>query len=168
MIEKFKTLFFVKSSLVSLYLALTAPIPFISGQDLKILSTLLFLFGLFLIIDVTGDYVETSDERISYKTSKFSSIFGKKSWEILWKDIISIKSLPTSQGSKVFYFTTNNGDNFLIPQRIENFEKFLLLVSKNTGIETSKISYISPFWTYKLLTFLSVLMIIVETFAFLG
>ena len=79
MIEKFKTLFFVKSSLVSLYLALTAPIPFISRQDLKILSTALFLFGLFLIIDVTSDYVEISDERISYKTSKFSSIFGKKS-----------------------------------------------------------------------------------------
>jgi len=30
MIEKFKTLFFVKSSLITLYLALTIPIPFIS------------------------------------------------------------------------------------------------------------------------------------------
>jgi len=36
MIEKFKTLFFVKSSLISLYLALTAPIPFISLDKFKI------------------------------------------------------------------------------------------------------------------------------------
>ena len=33
MIEKFKTLFFVKSSLISLYLALTIPLPFISMKN---------------------------------------------------------------------------------------------------------------------------------------
>ena len=75
--------------------------------------------------------------------------------------------MPTSQGSKVYYFNTNKGDDFLIPQRVENFEKFLVLVSKNTGISINDISYISPLWTYKLLTVISVLMIIGEIFAFL-
>ena len=36
------------------------------------------------------------------------------------------------------------------------------------GISTNEMSYISPIWTYKLLTFLSVLMIIGELFAFLN
>ena len=36
--EKFKTLFFVKSSLISLYLAFTIPIPFISIDKLNINS----------------------------------------------------------------------------------------------------------------------------------
>ena len=167
MIEKFKTLFFVKSSLISLYLALTIPIPFISIDKLKILSIATFVLGLYLIINITSDYVETCNNRISYKTSFVSRILGRKNWQIFWKDIKLIKSLPTSQGSKVFYFNTKKGDNFLIPQRVENFEKFLLIVSKNTGIITNEISYISPLWTYKLLTFLSVLMIIGELFAFL-
>ena len=168
MIENFKTLFFVKSSLISLYLALTIPIPFISSEKLKILSTIIFIFGLFLIINITNDYVNTCDKKISYKTSFISKIFGKKNWEIFWKDIKLIKSLPTSQGSKVYYFNTFQGDNFLVPQRVENFEKFLLIVSSNTGISTNEISYISPLWTYKLLTLLSVLMIIGELFAFLN
>ena len=167
MIKKFKTLFFVKSSLISLYLALTIPIPFISIDKLKILSITTFILGLYLIINITGDYVETCNNRISYKTSFISRILGRKNWEIFWKDIKLIKSLPTSQGSKVFYFNTKKGDNFLVPQRVENFEKFLLIVSKNTGISTNEMSYISPLWTYKLLTFLSVLMIISELFAFL-
>tara|TARA_B100001248_G_scaffold126109_1_gene94578 strand:- start:34 stop:540 length:507 start_codon:yes stop_codon:yes gene_type:complete len=166
--EKFKTLFFVKSSLISLYLALTIPIPFISIDKLKILSILTFVLGLYLIINITSDYVETCDNKISYKTSFISKILGRKNWEISWKDIKLIKTLPTSQGSKVFYFSTIKGDNFLIPQRIENFEKFLLIVSKNTGIDSYKISYISPLWTYKLLTLLSSLMIIGELFAFLN
>ena len=120
-----------------------------------------------MIINITSDYVETCSNKISYRSSLISKFLGKKNWEISWKDIKLIKSLPTSQGSKVFYFNTSKGDNFLIPQRVENFEKFLLIVSKNTGIATNELSYISPLWTYKLLTFLSVLMITGELFAFL-
>jgi len=168
MVEKFKTLFFVKSSLVTLYLALTIPIPFISIDKLKILSIFTFVLGFYLIINITSDYVETCNNKIVYKTSFISKTLGKKNWEISWKDIKLIRSLPTSQGSKVFYFNTNKGDNFLVPQRIENFEKFLLIVSKNTGISINEVSYISPLWTYKLLTLLSVLMIIGELFAFLN
>ena len=168
MIERFKTLFFVKTSLISLYLALTIPIPFISIDKLKIASIFTFFLGLYVIINITSDYVETCDDKISYKTSFISKILGRKNWEISWKEIKLIKALPTSQGSKVFYFNTNKGENFLLPQRLENFEKFLLVVSKNTGIDIDDISYISPLWTYKLLSLLSVLMITSELFAFLN
>jgi hypothetical protein len=168
MIEKFKTLFYVKSSLISLYLALTIPIPFISIDQLKIVSIIVFVLGLYLIINITSDYVEICDDKISFKTSIISKTFGKKNWEIFWKDIKLIKSLPTSQGSKVYYFNTDKGENFLMPQRLENFEKFLVIVSKNTGIAIKDINYISPLWTYKLLTLLSVFMIIGEIVAFLN
>ncbi len=168
MIEKFKTLFFVKSSLISLYLALTIPIPFISIDKLKIFSIFTFFLGLYLIINITSDYVETCNNKISFKTSFISKILRKKNWEIHWEDIKLIKTLPTSQGSKVFYFITHGGDNFLIPQRVENLEKFLLIVTKKTGIATNEMSYISPLWTYKLLTLFSTLMIIGELFAFLN
>ena len=168
MIEKFKTLFFVKCSLVSLYLALTIPIPFTSIDRLKVPSIIAFVLGLYLIINITNDYVETCNNKISYKTSFISKALGKKSWEISWKDIKLIKSLPTSQGSKVFYFYTYQGENFLVPQRLEEFEKFLSIVSQNTGLSINEISYISPLWTYKLLTLLSVFMIIGELFAFLN
>ena len=166
MVEKFKTLFFVKSSLISLYLALTIPIPFISIDQLKTISIIIFFFGLYLIINVTSDHVETSNDKVSYKTSFISKILGRKNWEIFWKDIMLIKFLPTSQGSKVYYFYTNKGDNYLIPQRIENFEKFLLIIFRKTGIEVKDMSYLSPLWTYKILTILSALMIIWEIFVY--
>ena len=168
MTEKFKTLFFVKSSLISLYLALTIPIPFISIDKLKMLSIFTFFLGLYLIINITSDYVETCNKKISYKTSFISKILGRKNWEISWKDIKLIKTLPTSQGSKVYYFNTTRGDNFLIPQRVENFERFISIIYENTKIDVDEISYISHLWTYKLLTFLSVLMIIGELFAYIG
>ena len=167
MTEKFKTLFSVKSSLISLYLALTVPIPFISSDKLKMPSLFFFILGLFLIINITNDYVETCEKKISYKTSFISKAFGNKNWEIFWEEIKSLKSLPTSQGSQVFYFIDKKGKNVLIPQRIENFDVFLNKIDKKTNVSTKGISYISPLWTYKLLTFLSVLMIVGEIFLFL-
>ena len=67
--------------------------------------------------------IETCSKKIKYKTSFLSKILGKQNWEVLWKDIKSIKSLPTNQGSKVFT-VTKSGENFLVPQRVENFQKF--------------------------------------------
>ena len=166
MVEKFKTLFFVKSSLISLYLAITFPIPFISSEKLKIFSIITFVFGLLLIINITNDYVDTCDKKISYKTSFISKFFGKKNWEIFWKDIKLIKSLPTSQGSNVHYFISNKNESFLVPQRIENFERFVSIIEEKTKLNIDKLSYISPLWTYKLLTYLSVLMLIGEIMAY--
>ena len=165
--EKFKTLLPVKSSLISLYIALTVPIPFVSSEELKIPSLFFFISGLFLIVNITSDYVETCEKKIYYKTSFISRGFGKKNWEIFWEEIKSIKSLPTSQGSRVFYFVDEKGKNLLVPQRIENFDVFLDKIEKKTDISTEGISYISPLWTYKLLTLISILMFVGEISLFL-
>ena len=166
MVEKFKTLFYVKSSLISLYLALTFPIPFISSEKFKIFSIITFVFGLFLIINITNDYVDICEKKISYKTSFISKIFGKKNWEIFWKDIKLIKSLQTSQGSNVHYFISNKNESFLVPQRVENFERFVSIIKEKTKLNIDKLSYISPLWTYKILTYLSIFMIMGEIIAF--
>ena len=164
--KKFKTLFFVKSSLITLYIALTLPIPLISGEDVRNLAIFAFLFGFILIINITNDYVLTCEEKISCKESFISNILGKKNWEIFWKDIKLIKTFPTSQGGKVHYFISSKNESFLMPQRIENLKEFVLLVSQKTNLEVNKISYISPLWTYKILTYLSIFMIVGEMVSF--
>ena len=166
MTKKFKTLFFVKSSLITLYCALTLPIPFISIEELKIISLMTFVMGLFLIINITSDYVETSNDKIYYKTTFISNLFGNKSWEVSWKDIKLISSSPTSQRSKVYYFITFENQKILVPQRVENLQELLLVILEKTGIKTKGMNYISPMWTYKLLTLISVFMIIGEIISF--
>ena len=165
--EKFETLFPVKSSLISLYMALTVPIPFISSDQLKIPSLIFFILGLIFTINITSDYVETCEKKISYKTSFISKAFGKKNWEISWEEIKGIKSLPTSQGSKVFYFIDIKGQSLLLPQRIENFDIFLEQIERKTKFKTEYINYISPLWTYRFLTTISVLTVVGEMSLFL-
>ena len=75
--EKFKTLFFVKSSLISLYLALTIPIPFISIDRLKNISFFIFILGVYLITMLTSDYVVTCDKKFHTKLAKFQNFLGE-------------------------------------------------------------------------------------------
>ena len=162
----FQTVNVVRYSLISLYIALTIPIPFYTIDELKLISILIFILGLLSIINITNDYVITNSKSISFKTKFPSNILGKKSWEINWKDIKLIKSFSTSQGSKVHYFITNKEKSFLIPQRIVHFDKFISIIANETNLNTSELSYIAPLWTYKLLTFLSLSMILGEVLAF--
>ena len=74
----------MKSSLISLYLALTIPLPFISIEKLKS-PIIIFALGLYLIINITSDYVETCSNKISYKTSFISKFLGKKIGRFLGK-----------------------------------------------------------------------------------
>ncbi len=160
--RRFNILFSVKLSLISLYLALTFPIVFIANNNLKLLSITCFILGLIFIINISNDYVITDDNSIALKTSFLSTLFGKKSWEILWDDIKQIKSFPTSQGSKVYYLITKTKKSFLIPQRIENFKDFKKILFGKINIKSIDLDYISPLWTYKLLILLSIFMFIGE------
>lgn len=164
-LKKFKSNKFLKISLLSLYLALTFPIPFITVNSLKIISTILLIIGLFIINNITNYSVETSDNYILYKTNNISNLLGYKSWQIDWKDIKEIKSRNTSQGRNVYYLITNKL-NVLIPQRIENFEDLVSIIASKTKINNHKIKAIAPLWTYKLLTLLSCLMLTGEIYAF--
>ena len=133
---RFETLTVVKSSLITLYIALILPIPFISFNQFRILSLILFIVGLVVIFNLTNDYVTTNEINIAYETSKISSLLGKKRWVLHWKDIKQIKTLETSQGSKVYYFISKEENKILIPQRIEKFDTFIKLIEQKTDLET--------------------------------
>ncbi len=165
--DRFNTLFAVKASMISLYLALTFPLIFITIDSLKLISIFCLFFGLIFIFNIVNDYVITNKNSIFFKTSFLSKIFGKNSWEILWKDIVSVKSFPTSQGSKVYYFITSTKKSFLVPQRLERYSEFNNILSKRIKSFEIDLNYISPLWTYKVLTLISILMFFWELYAFI-
>ena len=165
--KRFYTQIYVRLSLISLYLALTFPIIFIALDNFKLLSILCLVFGLIFTYSISNDYVIINENSIILKTSFLSSIFGKNSREIFWNEIVSVKSYPTSQGSKVHYFITSSKKSFLVPQRLERYHEFKKILEKKInypGIED--INYISPLWTYKILTLISTVMFFGELYGF--
>ena len=60
----------------------------------------------------------------------------------------------------------SENQKFLVPQRVENLEELLSVIWERTGIKTKGMSFISPMWTYKILTLFSLFMIIGEIISF--
>jgi len=122
MIEKFKTHFFVKSSLISLYLALTIPLPFISIEKLKIPSIIIFVLGLYFIINITSDYVETCSNKISYKSSFISKLLGKKNLSNTKSILASIDlAVKLAKNGEVAAIVTNPINKDVIGKKVKNF-----------------------------------------------
>ena len=93
---------------------------------------------------------------------KLTDIQGKVVVKSQFNSKINLSLAGIAKG--VYYLTLKNEENYLFPQRIENIKELIILITKKTNlnIEAMEISYISPLWTYKLLSFLSVLMIFGE------
>tara|TARA_Y100001970_G_C13937460_1_gene701418 strand:+ start:148 stop:402 length:255 start_codon:yes stop_codon:yes gene_type:complete len=77
-----------------------------------------------------------------------------------------VKSFPTSQGCKVYYFITSSDKSFLIPQMIEKFVEFKKILKIKIEFFDFDLDYISPLWTYKFLTIISILIFIGEFYTF--
>jgi hypothetical protein len=68
----------------------------------------------------------------------------------------------TSQGGKVFYITTHDQSQRLLPQRLEHFDRFLDLIQARSTLRTKGVGRLTPPWTYQLLAVLAALMLLGE------
>jgi hypothetical protein len=151
----------IRFTLVSLYLALAAPLPWLAPPGLQLPLWLALGAGLVLVWAATSEQVELSPNGIRVGHPAWCSWLLRRGWQLPWAAIESITPVATSQGGRVFYL--RSGDQaFLLPQRIAAFEAFLARFSRETGLDTSSIGRISPPWTYQLLAILSAAMLLGE------
>ena len=147
----------------------------ISKYDLSQLNNIKETF-LKLEIDSHIFNIDYSEENLKnfLKINKFNIIFAvnksrpdwlsKKIRFISWFQDFYYNSddkLESFLESDIVYFYASP-ESFGVKKKIKCFHSMLY-----PGIDINKISYISPLWTYKLLTLISVLMIVGELFAFL-
>ena len=63
----------------------------------------------------------------------------------------------------MYYLTTADMQQRLLPQRLENFDRFLAIVQQRTGISTTSIRRLTPPWTYRFLFSLAIIMLVTES-----
>jgi hypothetical protein len=151
----------IRFTLVSLYLALAAPLPWLAPSPLQPWLWLALVLGLLLVWAISSEQVELSGEGLRVGHPGWCAWLLRRGWQLPWSAITAITPVATSQGGRVFYVRTARQAQ-LLPQRIARFEAFLERFSRETGLDTSAIGRISPPWTYQLLASLSGLMLLGE------
>jgi hypothetical protein len=151
----------IRFTLISLYLALTLPLPLLAPLALRMVLWAALATGLLLVWAATSEQVSVDVTGIRVGHPAWCAWLLRRNWQLEWREIEAITPVVTSQGGRVFYLRSGERA-FLLPQRIAAFEAFLGRFSRETGLPTSAIGRISPPWTYQLLALLCGAMLLGE------
>ena len=161
--ERFQLSPLIRATLVSVYLALVVPLPLMAPPTLELILWIAAPLGLALVLAMLSEQVQVDSNGIKVGHPRWCSWLLRRGWQLQWDEISRLVPVGTSQGGTVYYLTTADMQQRLLPQRLENFDRFLAIVQQRTGINTTSIRRLTPPWTYRLLFSLAIIMLVTET-----
>jgi len=158
----------IRITLLSLYFALTLPLPFLSRVTQApvppgVLAVALVLGAIALYAALT-ERVIVDEEKIQVCYPQWVPNFFRKGWSLPWAEIKALKPRTTGQGGIVYYFLNNSGQGYLLPMRVSGFAKLVKIVEEKTGIDTTDVRPLSQPWMYFILLGLTLFLLLVDAF----
>ncbi|HLO50754.1 MAG TPA: hypothetical protein VK211_20230 [Kamptonema sp.] len=156
----------IRITLLSLYIALTLPLPFLSEMTAApIPPALLWVaigLGGTILYGALSERVIVDEEGIKVSYPRWVPSFYRKGWLLPWTKVKALKPRTTGQGGLVYYFLSDSGQAYLLPMRVAGFAKLVRLVEANTGIDTADVRPLSQPWMYLILLGCTLLLLLVD------
>ena len=166
--ERFRLSPLIRWTLICVYLALVLPLPLMAPPGLKLVLWGAAPIGLTLVLAMLSEQVSLDENGISVGHPSWCNWLIRRGWQLQWAEIKRLVPVGTSQGGTVYYLTTSDQRQRLLPQRLEQFDRFLSVIEQRTGLQTGTIQRLTPPWTYQLLFGLALGMLIVESAVAVG
>jgi hypothetical protein len=157
----------IRLTLMSLYLALTVPLPFLAiATDAPISPWVFVVGGLLGAIALYGalcERVMLTDDHISVTYPAWVPRFFRSGWSLEWEAIADLKPRTTGQGGLVYYFVTQERDRaYLLPMRVAGFAELTRQVQAKTDLDMKDVRPLSQPWMYLILLGCTVLLLLVD------
>lgn len=157
----------IRITLLSLYVALTVPLPFLAQVSLAPISPILLWVGIGLgAIALSGalsERVIVDEEKIQVAYPRWVPQFFRKGWSLPWAQVKELKMRTTGQGGLVYYFTSQSSEKaYLLPMRVVGFSRLVKLVERHTGIDTTDVRPLAQPWMYLILLGFTLLLLLVD------
>ncbi len=156
----------IRITLLSLYTALTIPLPFLSEVTKAPVPPAAIWAGIVVgalgLYGVLGERVIVSEEGIEVTYPNWFPRLFRKGWSLPWTEVKSLKPRSTGQGGLVYYFLSHSGEGYLLPMRVAGFAKLVGLVEAKTGIDTRDVRPLSQPWMYLILLLCTLLLLLVD------
>lgn len=160
----------IRITLMSLYVSLTLPMPFLAKvTNAPVTPTMLWvgiiLGGIFLY-GALSEKVNLDDVGIQVTYPQWFRWISRKGWSLNWSEIAQLKMRTTGQGGMVYYFITPERDRaYLLPMRVAGFAKMVGIIEAQTEIDISDVRPLSQPWMYMILFSFTVLLFLVDIWA---
>nr|WP_228014523.1 hypothetical protein [Fortiea sp. LEGE XX443] len=156
----------IRITLLSLYLALTVPLPFLAqataAQTPPSLLWLGISIGFVGLYAVLTERVITNEQEIQVTYPVWVPRFFRQGWTLPWSDVKEIKPRSTGQGGLVYYFLSKDGKAYLLPMRVAGFARLVNIVQAKTGIDTKDVRPLAQPWMYAILLGFTLLLLLVD------
>lgn len=156
----------IRLTLLTLYVALTAPLPFLPQVTDAPISPALLSLGIGLgavpLYAALSEKVILDDQGIQVTYPNWVPRFFRKGWSLPWSDVKELKPRTTSQGGLVYYFLSTDGKAYLLPMRVAGFAKLVRQVQAKTGIDMTDVRPLAQPWMYLILLGLTLLLLLVD------
>ena len=158
----------ISITLISLYISLTIPLPFLSKiTQSPIPPSLLWggiLLGLLALIGALSERVIVDQRQIKVTYPVWFPTFFRQGWSLNWSEIKDLKLRTTGQGGLVYYFISENSEQaYLLPMRIAGFSRLVQIVTEQTGIDTRDIRPLSQPWMYLILLICTLFLLLIDS-----
>ncbi|MBD2729219.1 hypothetical protein H6G96_23595 [Nostoc sp. FACHB-892] len=159
----------IRITLLSLYIALTVPLPFLSQVTAAPVPPGLLWIGISIgfvaLYAVLTERVTVDDQGIQVTYPAWVPRFFRKGWFLPWSEVKELKPRTTGQGGLVYYFLSQDGKAYLLPMRVAGFARFVQIVQAKTGIDTTDVRPLAQPWMYLILLVFTLLLLLVDGWA---
>jgi hypothetical protein len=156
----------IRITLLSLYLALTVPLPFLSQVTAAPISPELLWVGISIgfvaLYAVLTERIIVDDQEIQVTYPAWVPRFFRKGWVLPWSQVKELKPRTTGQGGLVYYFLSQEGKAYLLPMRVAGFTRLVQIVQAKTGIDTTDVRPLAKPWMYLILFGFTLLLLLVD------
>ncbi|MDF5720922.1 MAG: hypothetical protein PUP91_10670 [Rhizonema sp. PD37] len=156
----------IRITLLSLYVALTSPLPFLSQVTAAPVPPALLWVGISIgfvaLYAALSERVIVDDQGIQVTYPAWVPRFFRKGWLLPWSEVKELKPRTTGQGGLVYYFLSKDGKAYLLPMRIVGFTQLVRLVQEKTGIDTTDVYPLAQPWMYLILLAFTMLLLLVD------
>ncbi|PIG93256.1 hypothetical protein [Gloeocapsopsis sp. IPPAS B-1203] len=156
----------IRITLLSLYVALTVPLPFLSQVTAApVPPTLLWIgigIGAIALYAALCERVIVDEQQIQVTYPSWVPQFFRKGWVLPWSEVKDLKPRTTGQGGLVYYFLSQEGKGYLLPMRVAGFTRLVDYVQAKTGIDTTDVKPLAQPWMYLILLGFTILLLLVD------
>ncbi|OKH27833.1 hypothetical protein NIES1031_07960 [Chroogloeocystis siderophila 5.2 s.c.1] len=156
----------IRITLMSLYIALTVPLPFLSSITAAPVPPVLLWVGIGIgavaLYAALCERVIVDEQQIQVTYPRWVPKFFRKGWALPWAEVKDLKPRTTGQGGLVYYFLSKEGKGYLLPMRVAGFARLVEYVQAKTGIDTTDVKPLAQPWMYLILLAFTVLLLLVD------
>lgn len=157
----------IRITLLSLYVALTVPLPFLAQLNHSGISPVLLWLGIGLgaiaLYAALSERVIVDAEAIRVTYPAWVPSLFRRGWSLPWSEITALKPRSTGQGGLVYYFVSQSGQAYLLPMRVAGFARLVTLVQERTQIDTTDVRPLAQPWMYMILLGLTLFLLAIDS-----